>query len=702
MYMESFLASSLSGSSFRLEGKTTIAKKLYEKEKQKQFDCSAWVPVSSTFKEKKIFRMMLQSFYDQEDEDHDETKAVLIKKMNKATLIRKVREYLQERRYLIVFDDVWAEDFWGCVEFSLPENNKGSKILITTRHMGVAQFCKSYAHVHIHELKTLCSKHAMELFHSKAFQFHPEGCPIELMKLSQDIVNKCDGVPLAIVSIASLLSTKNNNISEWQKVHDSLGSRLASDPHLKSYHQVLSESYHDLPSHLKPCLLYFALFPNGYSIRCARLLRLWIAERFVNVNENENRTQEEVAEEYLDELIRRSLVIVSSKFIDGRARTCKVHDLLHDFIKGKCLELDFCQVIRNENFTFNATTRRLSIQLEPNKEKDALPLERVIVADHGRVRFCFAFNLDEMPRSLVKSFFSSFKLLVGLDFENAPLDHLPDAVGYLLHLKYLNLQNTKIKSLPRFIGKLQNLETLDIKYTQVHELPSEINMLTRLRHLLASSINEVTGFHSASMQGVVLSRVDMSCGDSLIKEVKKLKQLRRLGLVKLRGHHGKQLCIAIEGMTHLQSLNIAAAEEHEILDLHSLVNPPHNHLQRLYLHARLETLPRWISKLHVLVKLFLDWSRLTEDPLPFLKDLPELLELELYNAFEGVELYIGKGWFKKLKDLRLEKMQALKTLKIDKGALPLLEKLTIGPCPQMEEVPHDIQNLQALQTSSVL
>ncbi|KAJ1393038.1 Virus X resistance protein-like, coiled-coil domain [Sesbania bispinosa] len=675
-------------------GKTTITRKLYEKQKEKRFDCGAWVPVSSTFKQKKIFKLMLQSFYDQEDDD-DDSKAMLIEKMNKDTMIRKVREYLQERSYIIVFDDVWEEDFWGRVEFALPENNKGSRILITTRHKGVAQFCKSYAHVHIHELQRLRSSDAMELFHLKAFQFQSQGCPKELMRLSEDIVKKCDGVPLAIVAIASLLSTKNNNISEWQKVHDSLGSRLASDPHLKSFNQVLSESYHDLPSHLKPCLLYFGLFPDDYSISCARLIRLWIAEGLVNVKENENRTPEEVAEEYLDELIQRSLVTVSTESLNGMPKSCRVHDLLHDFIKGKCSEVDFCQVIKNENFTFNATTRRLSIQLQPNKEDAAL--ERVIVADHGRVRFCFAFNFDEMPKPLLKSFFSSFKLLVGLDFEDSPLDHLPDAVGYLLHLKYLNLKNTKIKTLPKFIGKLQNLETLDIKYTQVQELPSEINKLTKLRHLLAYSINVEIEFSSASMQGVMLSRVDMTNGDSLIKEVKNLKQLRRLGIVKLRRHNGKPLCSAIEGMVHLQSLSIASAEEHEILDLHSLVNPPHLHLHRLYLHGRIETVPLWIPKLHVLVRLFLNWSGLMEDPLPFLKDLPELLELELYNAFEGVELYIGKGWFKKLKELRLEKMKALKTLKIDRGALPLLEKLTIGPCPQMEEIPHDIQNLQALQ-----
>ncbi|XP_061362228.1 disease resistance protein RPM1-like, partial [Gastrolobium bilobum] len=688
-------------------GKTTIAKKLFEKQKHKRFTCGAWVCVSSTFKEKKILRSMLQSFYDKDEDDDCQTK--LIEQMNKVTLKRKVREHLQENSYMIVFDDVWEEDFWGRVEYALPENNKRSRVMITTRHKGVAEFCKRSAHVHIHELQRLCPRDAMDLFNLKAFhQLKPEGCSTELMKLSEDILKKCDGVPLAIVAIASLLSTKNNNFSEWMKVHDSFGSKLASDPHLKSFHRALSESYNDLPFHLKPCLLYFGVFPDDYSISSKRLIRLWIAEGLVNVKENENRTQEEVAEEYLDELIRRSLVTVSSKSIYGGARRLRVHDLLHDFIADKCVELDFCQVIKSENFAFNSTTRRLSIQFQGSGE-DAV-LARAVAANHDRVRFCFAFNLEELPRPMLKSFLSNFKLLVGLDFEDSPLEDLPEPVGNLLHLKYLNLRNTRIKNLPKFIGKLQNLLTLDLKYTQVRELPIEVNKLTKLHHLVAYSGNEEIDFSTASMQGVVIKegigrlkalqillKVDMTNGDSLIKEVKNLKQLREFGIIKLRRHNGKPLCSAIEGMMRLQALSIAAAEENEILDLHSLVNPPHQHLQRLYLYGRLETVPLWIPKLHVLVRLFLNWSGLTEDPLPMLKDLTELMELELYSAFEGVELCFGDGWFKKLKVLSLEKMQALKTLKIHKGALPILQKLTIGPCPHMVEVPHDIQNLQALQ-----
>ena len=54
-----------------------------------------------------------------------------------------------------------------------------------------------------------------------------------------------------------------------------------------------------------------------------------------------------------------------------------------------------------------------------------------------------------------------------LDFESTPLDHLPEDVGNLFHLKYLNLNGTKVKTLPKSIVKLQNLETSSLEQTLI-------------------------------------------------------------------------------------------------------------------------------------------------------------------------------------------------------------------------------------------
>ena len=203
--------------------------------------------------------------------------------------------------------------------------------MITTRNREVASFCKKSSHVHAFELQPLAPNEAWKLFCKRAFQFEFGGhCPPILEKLSQDIVEKCGSLPLAIVAIGGLLSTKDKTAFEWQNLHDSIGFELGRNPHLTSVDKILSLSYEDLPCHLKSCLLYLGMYPKDYSISCIKLIRQWIAEGFVK--ELEGKTFEEVAQEYLTELIHRSLVQVSYVDISKKVRKCRLHDILREII----------------------------------------------------------------------------------------------------------------------------------------------------------------------------------------------------------------------------------------------------------------------------------------------------------------------------------------------------------------------------------
>ncbi|KAL7209238.1 hypothetical protein ACSBR1_030886 [Camellia fascicularis] len=214
------------------------------------------------------------------------------------SLIAKARGYLYKKKYVIVFDDVWKIDFWGSIRHALPQNNKGSRVIITTRSEQVAAFCKESSVDHVHELQALSEEKARELFYMKAFQLDFGGhCPLELEEISHEIVRKCEGLPLAIVAIGGLLSTKNKVIFEWKKFYDSMGTELERNPKLTSIRKILFSSYNDLPWYLKSCFLYFGVIQEDYSIEGERLIRLWIAEGFVE--EQKGKTLEEVAEEYL-------------------------------------------------------------------------------------------------------------------------------------------------------------------------------------------------------------------------------------------------------------------------------------------------------------------------------------------------------------------------------------------------------------------
>ncbi|GMN23378.1 hypothetical protein TIFTF001_040446 [Ficus carica] len=242
--------------------------------------------------------------------------------------------------------------------------------------------------------------------------------------------------------------------------------------------RILSLSYNDLPYNLKCCYLYFGMFPKGYSIRCGRLIRQWIAEGFVK--SERGKTLEDVAKGYLTELVDRSLVEISEVDGEGKANTCRIHDLLHVVIFKKMEGLSFCQVFSGDELSnFNTVARRLSIIGSSNKIPSTI--------DVSSVRWFSISNQDEMLNSTVSKFAASFKLLKELDFENFPhLDHLPEHIGNLFHLRYLSVRGTRVKFLPNSVQKLVNLETLDLKRSLIYEIPFEINKLLKLRHLLGN------------------------------------------------------------------------------------------------------------------------------------------------------------------------------------------------------------------------
>lgn len=181
-----------------------------------------------------------------------------------------------------------------------------------------------------------------------------------------------------------------------------------------------------------------------------------------------------------------------------------------------------------------------------------------------------------------------------------------------------------------------------------------------------------------------------------IKELRKLTQMRRLGIEKLKSEDGKYLCWSIEEMKHLESLDVRAINEDDIIDLECITSPP-QFLQHLYLYGRLRKLLEWITKLQNLSRIDIFLSRLKEDPVKSLKHLHNLLELMITrDAYDGEQLQFEKGDFPKLKILNLWHLSGLKWVVIEEGSLLNLESLYIGPSPQMKEVPSGIRHLKKL------
>ncbi|KAL7249324.1 hypothetical protein ACSBR1_011473 [Camellia fascicularis] len=192
-----------------------------------------------------------------------------------------------------------------------------SRVVLTTRNADLASFASTEYHGNVYNLQPLTPEESWTLFCRKTFMensylSHLEG-------LSKAILNRCEGLPLAIVAISGLLSTKDkSSVDEWDKIYSSLGAELQGNDKLLSMKKILSLSYIDLPYYLKFCFPYLSVFPEDCFIDHWRLIRLWVAEGFVE--SKAGMTIEEVAEGYLNELINRSLVQVAEMRDDRRVK----------------------------------------------------------------------------------------------------------------------------------------------------------------------------------------------------------------------------------------------------------------------------------------------------------------------------------------------------------------------------------------------
>ncbi|RZB51233.1 Disease resistance protein RPM1 isoform B [Glycine soja] len=316
-------------------GKTTLAKQVYDQVRN-NFDYYALITVSQSYSAEGLLRRLLDELCKVNKEKPPKGVS------NMESLTEEVRNRLRNKRYVVLFDDVWNETFWDHIESAVIDNKNGSRILITTRDVKVAGYCKKSSFVEVLKLEEpLTEEESLKLFSKKAFQYSSDGdCPEELKDMSLEIVRKCKGLPLAIVVIGGLLSQKDESAPEWKQFSENLClDQLERNSKLNSITKILGLSYEDLPINLRSCLLYFGMYPEDYEIKSDRLIRQWIAEGFVK--HETGKILEEVGQQYLSGLVRRSLVQVSSFRIDGKVKRCRVHDLIHDMILRKVKDTGF-------------------------------------------------------------------------------------------------------------------------------------------------------------------------------------------------------------------------------------------------------------------------------------------------------------------------------------------------------------------------
>ncbi|XP_044949281.1 uncharacterized protein LOC123398899 isoform X2 [Hordeum vulgare subsp. vulgare] len=452
-------------------GKTTLANVVYQKLEHK-FACTAFVSVSLKPDIKNIYNSILRQVSSkikdvpkamENSKHHQESQRYYgdTHGWSDAEVIKKIRLVLQDKRYLIVIDDIWNERAWKEIKCVLVENKFGSKIITTSRNFDVGKSCCSWDKVDgtVHKLLPLSDNDSKSLFRHKLFSKDEDLTEFDY-EAAKMILEKCKGLPLAIVTIASLLANKPKD--QWCRVVNSISTGLETSDGVKDMHLILWLSYCDMPPQLRTCFLYLSIFPEDHIIGRDDLIWKWVAENFFPARQDEN--PYELGDKFFNELINRSMIQPIHVDRSGRAQACRVHDVVLEFITSLSAEENFVTVMNGQPFPSEQDSiHRLSLR---GSREHRVP-QSIKKLPHVRTLVVSSNAIDLMPSLFI------FPVLRVLDLEHCTSVNIV-GLGRLVHLRYLRLgisQPTWEKSdLKRLFQSLCNLKNLEALYIFAQDL----------------------------------------------------------------------------------------------------------------------------------------------------------------------------------------------------------------------------------------
>ncbi|CDP17369.1 unnamed protein product [Coffea canephora] len=677
-------------------GKTTLAKSVYNNPKiDENFGIKSWVCVARKIDTVGLFKLILELL--------TKTK---VEVDGREAIVQEIRGKLKGQRYFLVLDDVWDHDqgSWDDYFNTLMGLNetKGSWCLLTTRLETVANAVPRHLQMNDRPyfLGKLSGDECWSIIKGKVMSAGEE-VQEELEALKEQILRRCDGLPLAASLIGGLLHT--NRRDKWHSiVQESLLNEYQSE-----IEQILKVSFDHLsPASVKKCFAYCSIFPQDTQLREDELIQHWIAEGFVLKN---NRVMEETGGKYLRILLQNSLL---EKVEDEGSTYYKMHDLVHDFAKSilnpessnqdRYLALNSSEgLAENTTRTIPASIRTLFLHLEGGVSTDMNMLLR-------------------------------FKGLNVLRLSGDDVESLPSSIGKLLHLRLLDIKSSRIRSLPESLCKLYNLQTLTIDDDELEGgFPKRMSDLISLRHL--NYYHDDAKFKMPAQMGLLTClqtlkffNVSQERGRGIeelgtLKYLKGLLEIRNLGLVKGK-EAAKQaklfekpdlsrLTFAWE-LRHLESDN----RDEDVLE----GLQPHPNLERLKIRYFMgNKFSQWLINLSKLVELqIIDCKRCSE--LPSLGQLPSLKRLSLIRLDnirfigdeeeeEGRSRASGSGarrrkFFPALEELWVIDMGNLVEWKdadqvgstvgeAEADVFPMLRNCHIRRCPQLTTLPCSCKSL---------
>ncbi|CAN6819947.1 unnamed protein product [Brassica oleracea] len=688
-------------------GKTTLAKQVFHHSiVRRHFDRFAWVYVSQEFRRRHVWQEILLSL-----SYKDENQRIL--GLRDEQLGEELHRFLKRIKCLIVLDDIWGTDAWDGLKHVFPHET-GSNIILTTRNKEVALYADPRGV--LHEPRLLTHEESWELLEKISLQGRDNLEPMLVKKLEEigkQMAIRCGGLPLAITVLGGLLAMKNT-LNQWQRVQENItpyvsngGSSNGSKSMMVA--DVLSLSYEDLPPHLKQCFLYFAHYPEDFEVHVGTLVSYWIAEGLVMPVEA-GMTVEDIGQDYLEELVKRSIVMVGKRdIVTSEVMTCRMHDLMREVCLQKAEQESFVQVVdsrqqQDEAEAFPSlltnTSRRVSVQVHVGAEEHRI--ERLYMNPQCRSLVYLMKNQGSQWTLLGKISLRKMKLLRVLDLEGAQIKggKLPDDVGDLIHLRNLSLRLTNVKELTSCIGNLTLMITLDLFVKGRLYIPDVIWKLKRVRHLcMPSELDPRTKLNLSTLRNLQ-QLWDFPVGQCNPRDLLAMTSLRRLSINLSSQNTDFEVVSSLSRvLKRLRGLtiNVPCEPMPPPVDVTQLVSAFAD-LSELELFLKLEKLPGEQSFSSDLGALRLWQCGLVDDPFLVLEKLPNLKILQLFEgSFVGSELHCSVNGFPQLHSLTLSQLENLEEWVVEDGAMMRLVSLELKCCKKLKSVPEGTRFLKNLQ-----
>ncbi|XP_042487190.1 putative disease resistance protein RGA3 [Macadamia integrifolia] len=500
-------------------GKTTLAQLVFNDDRVKNhFNKRMWIYVSQSFDKVKVAMHIIREI----GGNINVTQGCEIAWED---VHRQLTSAVDEKHFLLVLDDVWNEDHmqWDPLKFSLKYGSHGSRIIVTTRNERVAEMMGM---TYVHRLGIMSDQACWSLLRHYAFVGRQEEACEKLKEIGIELAKKCNGLPLSVKTLGSLLCFKESK-QDWQNVLENDLWKIISTVD-KPVLPALLLSYNDLPSHLKQCFTLCSLTPKGYSFNKIVTITRWMSQGFLSNNlATSGEDLMRVGDEYFNNLVMRSFFQKDFISVRGiRGQFYQMHDVVHDFAKSLVKNECFTLMVKDTNaqeFNFSKARHLFLLieetQMVPSFIYKAKKLSTLIIR-------------AQIP-SVSFELFRHLTCLRTLDLSKTNIEELPNEIEKLIHLKYLSLIHARFRELPKTVTSLYNLQVLHLsECSNLCKLPEGIGRLVNLIHL------DLTESRQLSYLPEGIGRLSKLCdlSDFIIGEVErggcKIGELKDLNLLK--------------------------------------------------------------------------------------------------------------------------------------------------------------------------